>query len=123
MAEVARGLKLTVFRSAARTEDCTNGGITGRSDEVVLIGVMDEDGELSPLPDGSRKWEPSPDAPAVVLVKRPSLGAYLRPYDPDPVRMQRRPGAGGNYAAGDSRFTALLAPGFYGAVPVHDRFE
>lgn len=122
-AEPMRGLKLQVYRTV-RSEDCTNGGITAEANQVTLVGVMDQGGgEIVALPQGSRKWEPAPDAPAVVLVKRPGLGDYLRPLGSGSPRTWGWCGMGGNYADGDSRFTALLARGFYGAVPIHDRFE
>ncbi len=63
--------------------------------------------------------EPTEDAPAAVLSKNAFGNPILTPEPP--LRPNTAgPMFGGTYAASsDSRFK----PGFYGAVPIHDRYE
>jgi len=99
------GLMVRVYRDNGG--DFTGGGISARHDRLVVVNV--------PGP-----FEPADDMPAVRLERRGTGGAYLTPVDmPDDML---GPMHGGNFAAcADSRFTRAV--GFYGAVPIHDRFE
>lgn len=130
---LARGLRLDVARvnrAAFAAVPARARVLTDIVEHVTLVGIVESD-ELSTavttqvapkivaLNADSRRWEPSAEAPAVVLVRRPGLGDYLRPAE----RLTEHVGAGGNYAAStDSRLTRVLAQGFYGALPVHDHY-
>lgn len=95
-------------------EDFSNGGITSRFNELLLVcddGYIDID-------------EDNPPENLVVFEDRFMFGercGYIRPYAEHPE--DRTPYmAGGAYAASsDSRFSEMV--GIYGAVPVHDRTE
>lgn len=127
-----KGLRLSVYRAAGRDTDCTNGGITGKHDSVIVVGVL-VDGEVKPLPRNCQVFEPSDDAPAVVLVEShialrdptPHLVPleYAKGTPPDHVG----PMAGGNYAgSSDSRWAdlgKLYGPLRLDVVAVHDRVE
>ena len=95
--------------------DYSNGGVSGRSSQVVVV-----------LPGGG----PIPangTIPAVEIVKKRSVGGeqlhVAVPVDgPDDERKSIGPMMGGAYiASSDSRFRELVP--FYGAVPLHDRWE
>ena len=102
------GLRLRVFRSSLR--DCTNNGVSSKVNELTLI---DADGP----------FEPTPDAPAVILFFRQGT-VVIKPADTGGNCTM----FGGNYAStSDSRFleavNAMLGHSFYGAVAIHDRVE
>jgi len=100
------GLLATVYR-AAGLGDCTNGGITSRVDQVVIVG------------EGSEIFEPSDDAPAVVIVRKSyRFGDYMFAK---PVALgDRQSMFGGNYiTCSDSRVRAINKY----PIPVHDRIE
>ncbi len=64
-------------------------------------------------------FKPTPDAPAARLAKN-GLGNPVIVPDENPKGPLVGPMFGGSYGAtSDSRFK----PGFYGAVPIHDRYE
>lgn len=106
-----KGMILDVLRhasvGAARASDCTNGGISGKFSEVLLVG-----------PGVPEIFEETPDRPPVVLGMRCGR-QYLRPID------EPRPGhngwmMGGNFAYScDSRFGKFSEY----PLPIHDRQE
>lgn len=93
-----------------------NGGLSERCDQVVIVG-----------PGIAEIFEANPDRPAVRLVKGHTPGtARIIPVD-QPAGMCG-PMSGGSFVAScDSRFReaveAIVGGPFYGAVPLHDRFE
>lgn len=115
------GLIAEIHRS--NIGDCSNGGISGRAHAVCLVNVsgpFDPDDERYPaamLVDGN--------LPGTIKVVPAVLG------DDDEWVEQRGgvgPMMGGCYVAtSDSRFSQaceeFLGHRFYGAVPLHDRFE
>ncbi len=132
-----KGLIAEIF-VGKRTPDCSNGGLSGRVNEVTVDGTRDADAEIirrlstlashdeepgyAPLPRASQVFEPTPERPAVVLVRRSIGGRQVVHVEP----VERPEGtpwmAGGAYVAtSDSRFGELV--GFYGAVSLHDRTE
>ena len=67
---------------------------------------------------------PTDDAPAAVLTFNALQHPIITPAEPPFAadRLDGRPMAGGTFAeTSDSRFGSAV--GFYGAVPVHDRYE
>ena len=115
-----KGLTLHIYRS--NLGDCSNGGISGRTNKVTMVGVEDGKG-FTPVPKAAQVFEADDLAPAVVLVKR-YLGSrpafYVRPLQDEPdghVGWMD----GGTYVDGDSRFHDLTR--IYGAVAFHDRSE
>jgi hypothetical protein len=146
-----RGVTLDFYRRAIPAgdapQDATNGGISGRCHQAVLVAVLDggiDDPELRPLPDHSAtgtRVAPGPHTPAVWLHRR-IIGWpvwSLIPAMPDEAELRlpaasadaarvalrywaSRWAAGGNYASlVGTGLTDLV--GFYGAVAVHDRAE
>lgn len=116
------GLIISVYKSPLG--DCTNGGVSSKVNSLTVVSV-------------NGPFDPSDDAPAVMLVLR-NLSAgnvvCLRPA----VWCEDESGwvledykawmMGGNYGStSDSRFTEaienLLGHRFYGAVAIHDRTE
>jgi hypothetical protein len=99
-----KGLLVFVLRG---TSDCTNGGITSICDKFILCGEG--------IPE---IFEPSPETPALRLVKRNIGGDY---YHAEPVVQPKGlcgPMAGGNYiTTSDSRMPVRYP------ISVHDRFE
>ena len=113
------GLIANIYRG--RFGDCSNGGLSSRVNEVTLVNV-------------EGPFEPTEDRPAAMLLNGhargtvrvvPAVevkgGAYV--YDENRHSMM-----GGAYVAtSDSRFTQavekLTGAPFYGAVPLHDRYE
>jgi hypothetical protein len=109
-------LHIDVYRNADGT-DCTNSGITKR---FVTLNVVNVNGPSSPN---------MLDVPNVYLEPGYMDGTcHLVPgpeFEPD-VPFSRM--FGGNYAGtSDSRFKEavenLIGVRFYGAIPVHDRYE
>lgn len=98
-----KGMLCSVFRS---NSDCTNGGVTSRAIDVVLIGKG--------IPE---IFEPNERTPAVFLGERRDGSPCAYP-DESPRPMQYM--FGGNFVwTSDSRFRAISeAP-----IPVHDRQE
>lgn len=93
-------------------------------DEVTVIGTSSDGGKtVAPLRGGV--FEPTPKAPAVVLVFRMMGGQRLVhaiPYDGEAGRGKVGPMAGGTFInTSDSRFSE--ATGLYAAISLHDRFE
>lgn len=111
------GLLLDVYRNDGA--DCTNGGVSSKSNRVCVVNV---DGPF--FSDYTN--------PAVMLEAGPCNSIRLVPSRKDafgnnvPIEGVRM--FGGNYAAtSDSRFgeacARLLGHPWYGAVAIHDRFE
>jgi hypothetical protein len=100
------GMIVYVYRDADGS-DCTAGGISSKFNKLTIINV-----------DGP--FDPTPDAPAVVLENGPLNSMRIVPvFKPEGAV---GPMFGGNYAASsDSRVRDAI--GFYGAVAIHDRFE
>lgn len=96
---------------------CANGGVTEHNDTLYLA-----------CPSGA--WEVPDDHPALVRLEQGAFGNPIivpvnKPTCDEPLV---GPMFGGSYAASsDSRFSRMIADltgrPFYGAVPVHDRFE
>ena len=115
------GLLLNVYRSDpvgpfGESMDCTLGGVSSRAWRLCVVNV-----------DGP--FNPSPDAPAVLLLKGNIPGAVkIVPADETGAPVKGWTMFGGNYAAtSDSRFSEACArlseSPCYGAVPIHDRIE
>lgn len=105
-----RGLLCQVYRASWNGGDPSNGGISSRCDEVILVG-------LGPK---AEIFEPTPRCPAVRLVRR-TLGdgpVYLHAEPLDQPEGRVGPMAGGSFIYScDSRF-----PSDY-PIGLHDRFE
>lgn len=108
-----KGLNISVY-SNPLTRKCAVRGASATCDNLTVVG----------LGKSCEVFEVTPDRPAYRLERGPLDSVRLVPDDdkPDMLRM-----FGGNYAAGDSRFNEavekLLGHRFYGAVPIHDRYE
>lgn len=121
------GLIVSIYKDKGR--EWSNGGVSSRVDELTLVNV-----------DGP--FEPTEDRPAALLVPNamgtvrvvPAIevapgGSYVEQGAEDALGAPGvGPMMGGCYVAtSDSRFSekieALLGGRFYGAVPLHDRFE
>ena len=107
-----KALPISVYKNG-RFGDCTNGGISSRFNELLLIcenGFIDID-------------ETNPPENLVKLKKRYLFGEIH--YSIEPVFQPKGAGwmAGGNYAATcDSRFWDMVGHA-HGAVSIHDRQE
>jgi hypothetical protein len=106
---MAKGMLVFVLRSALG--DCTNGGVTSKYDKFVLTG-----------PGVPEIFEPSDDAPELILIKRTFHdGPYYHavPAVSPLGKSHCGPMAGGNFVhTSDSRLGFLKGP-----ISVHDRFE
>jgi hypothetical protein len=119
------GLTAYIYKSGLG--DCSNGGISSRADKVTLVNV-------------EGPFEPTEDRPAAMLVPGNTAGTVkvvaavagddgtYAPVKQNGDGKQVGPMMGGAYVAtSDSRFSRavedLLGHRFYGAVPLHDRFE
>jgi len=108
-------LSVNVYRQKRLDDmDCTNGGMSGKHDNLIVVNC---DGPIELDNDNLHK--------AVKLKKGHGRSAILVPVYP-PKNMVG-PMFGGNYATGDSRFSAaverIAGIHIYGAIPIHDRFE
>ena len=105
------GLIINVFRNDNR--DCTNGGVSSKAKELCVINA---EGPFDPKEDDG--------VFPVKLIDHPGL-----PGTPLLVPTGGRKGMmGGNFGyTSDGRFqdkiVELTGRRFYGAVPIHDRFE
>lgn len=126
-----RGLRIDVLRHVAYG-DTTNGGVSSNHSHLTLTGTVDVAGNFEPLQRTSQAFEADLAAPEVWLLRRslnqgrvwaivPSTGPTMARSKENIRRHLSGLMAGGNYATGDSRLSALL--GFYGAVSIHDRRE
>lgn len=147
VAAPARGLLVRVYRAAG--VDATAGGVSAVAQDLVVVGV------LAPGPDSAPGAQPVRVEPltgrvhgagivhtdrvvfpVAVQVRRlfrqgPTLSLGPVTYDTRQggyVRAHSWTMHGGNYAAGDSRFSELAGTltgrgPFYGAVAIHDRVE
>lgn len=130
-----KGLRASVLVS--KHGDCSNEGLSSRVSEVTVVGMIGERTASGParpfelLPEESRVFEASDDAPAVALVYRTIFGKlYVHAaeveQDGDTVKLVKRDDCVGPMASGamisssDSRF--VMAAGGDG-VKLHDRFE
>lgn len=101
------GIRVSVYRDASLNSDCTNNGVSGRHTSLTVVNV-----------DGPS--EPTPDAPAVLLVPG-VLGGY-RIVPAHKSNKDEWVMFGGNYAyTFDSRFRQAIKD--HGPVPIHDRVE
>lgn len=110
------GIRVSIYKDGGRS--WSNGGISDLHDEATLI-----------LPDGG-PFKPTFDAPAIKIVGNTAGTIKAIPYDDTKWRHEKPigPMMGGSYiATSDSRFSEeterVLGARFYGAVPLHDRFE
>lgn len=125
------GLRVSVYRNRNRhfNAECTNGGISAEALDLCIVNV-----------DGPS--EPNDESPAAMLVDWRPFGQEIgrrmvKIVAAEKVDGQWRqleqptrngPMFGGNYAGtSDSRFNEAIEKSlgtiFYGAVPIHDRFE
>lgn len=105
------GLLIAVYRPARNDYgDLTNGGISGRFDRLVVVDV-----------DGP--FEPNPEMPGVRLA-RSGMGTnwILVPVEP-PEGDLIGPMDGGNLGVCSDSRMSRATNGFYGGMPIHDRFE
>lgn len=143
------GLPVTVYRRGDGL-DATWHGISATFDRLVIVGTIDltdprnRAGLPAVAPFANRTWRHGAvapffrgyaTAPAALVRRRMGLDEHLvhvEPvtFDPDTgLWRMAHPHTmfGGNYVAGDSRFSELaanqLGHSFYGAIPVHDRVE
>lgn len=124
-------LTVSIYRRTGRwlaDNDATNGGISRDAAQLTIVNI-----------DGPDYIRPSDEFPAAMLVKHCPFGdldgrrmvRVVPAVQGDGGEWQPAPGwsmFGGNYAAcSDSRFSEalreLLGVNFYGAVPIHDRYE
>lgn len=97
------GLLVSVYRSPGL--DCTNGGVSSTADTLCIVNI-----------DGP--FEPSDTHPAARLIRSGGIARIIPEQPGEGVG----PMFGGHFAAtSDSRFSRAV--GFYGAVPIHDRWE
>lgn len=106
------GITASIYKDRGRS--CANGGISDTYDQVTIVNA--------PGP-----FEPSDDAPAVELVPG-NLPGTVKAVPTDKPEGAVGPMMGGSYiATSDSRFSELASSicgtKFYGAVPLHDRYE
>lgn len=108
-----KALRISVFKNPSY-KGCSNGGITERYDELLLVcyeGNIEVD-------------EENPPENLVVFVDRVFKGkkcGYIKPYAPCPNGCVGWMDGGSYAGCCDSRFGRMV--GIYGAVPVHDRAE
>lgn len=108
------GLRAQIYRGSLG--DCSNGGISGRVNEVTIINV-------------EGPFDPTPEAPAVRLVRGNIWGSVKIVVEDDDSRGPERVGPmfGGTFVAtSDSRFADAvdkLIGTRGGAVALHDRYE
>ena len=102
-------LPITVYTNGS---DCTNDGISGKYETLLLVhdeGWVDIDGTEGNLVE------------VITHMGNPIIVPLHKPEN------MMGPAMGGNYATGDSRFMEIIKKvtgvSFYGAVPIHDRFE
>lgn len=115
------GLTLHIYKSGLG--DCSNGGISGRCDEVVCVNAVGPD-------------EPDENRPPVLLIPGALMGTArcVPAYQDAKGRYVYGsvdligPMMGGCYVStSDSRFSEkveeIVGGRFYGAVALHDRYE
>lgn len=109
-----KGLLLSVLKGPYES---TNGGLSSKVKDIVVVG-------LGP---GSEVFDATPERPAFRLESHVRGCVRLVPVDDPREGTHAGPMFGGNYATGDSRFTAaiekLTGARFYGAVCIHDRYD
>lgn len=118
------GLTVSIFKSDMG--DCSNGGISGKFTEAMVVGVergnWDPSTELPELPRVMLKQGAYPGIAVAVPVQETPDGQWV----PDGEGIG--PMMGGCYiSCSDSRFVEavekITGARFYGAVPLHDRWE
>lgn len=128
------GLRVDIFRNAARSGDTTNGGISSRYSRLTITGVLNMNSSLptfAALPERAQPFKVSEDAPEAWLCLRNAVGSLVwsvipaNDSDMPHSTWVMRHMAGGNFAStSDSRFRTAMEPhSFYGAVAIHDRRE
>lgn len=118
------GLSASVFRNVT-FPDCSNGGISGRFDTVIVVAVLDyRSGDRPTVHLVRGPSQSGAHLPAVALVKRNHFGRGVsvsaQPYG-DGIPLTGWMSGGTYVATSDERFGE--ASGFYGAVALHDRRE
>ena len=99
---VYKGIRVSVYR-CSDTEDCTNGGVSSKYDELLIIG------------EGIDPVSEETDQEKVVQLKN-RLGHYFV----EPINVKRHSMMGGNFVyCCDSRFREIC--GY--PIPIHDRIE
>lgn len=127
-----RGLALDIHQNPHG--NFSNRGISTRVKELTITRILDLRGlptleVMAPVPTKCRVFAPTAERPEAVLVVR-NMGdqtlLHVSPWQADGAAVQAM--MGGCYVAtSDSRWTelleSLLGHGFYGALPLHDRWE
>lgn len=113
MSEI-KGLSVEIF-SNPLFKGCSNGGVSEFYTEGLIVNI------------DAPHYPKSPLHPLLMLVKG-NLPGTVKAVPVDQPEGKTGPMFGGSYIAGsDSRFSEavekLLGHRFYGAVPLHDRFE
>jgi len=107
------GMLVDVFRR--RDRDCSNGGVSGTNDTLLVV-------------DSDAAAPANPTVPVMVVEQYARGAVCLRTIKIMWDKNKIGPMAGGNFAAGESKFNEAVAHIlginiFNGAVPIHDRFE
>lgn len=145
-----RGLHVRVYREADGHYDFTRGGASGVHRQLTIIGILDRENrrrELTPMPEGSRVFPPTPSAPPAVLIRRGRLTPTVAPVmfldadyrvltmnadalDPDEAEAAAPSHVladgsmfGGNLAASSDSRLSEAAGMYLPAYDIHDRSE
>lgn len=119
------GLIIDVYRNAGRGGDCTLDGVSSKCTSLCLVNVSGPSTPTDATPAAMLVPGNTPGTLKIVAaVKAEGSTTYVPLRHPNATG----PMMGGNYGAtSDSRFSEacerLLGHAFYGAVPIHDRFE
>lgn len=132
-----KGLTAEILKHEGRS--CSNGGLSSTADEVTIVGITTIEGSgrighVRPVPETARVFEPTEEAPPVVIVHRYLFGEFIPQAVPAAVvdgeiRLLVRddcvgPMAGGCYiTTSDGRYAALLERKTSMPIALHDRFE
>lgn len=123
-----RGMVLDIFQHPLG--NFSNKGASARVSQLTVVKIHDlRNGLTVPVPRECRVFAPVDSAPVAALIVRQMGEKTLLHVTPN--NRSRTPHSammGGCYVAtSDSRWTALLEEwighGFYGALPLHDRWE
>lgn len=126
-----RGMILNIL--SPQHGNSSNGGVSSRCPQVTVTRILDRTGQpgphtMQPVPVACRVFEPKEDRPEAVLVLMRVAGKLLAHVAPWRADGAGQPLMGGCYVAtDDSRWArcveAVLGHSFYGALPLHDRWE
>lgn len=127
-----RGMTLNIFRPHG--PDASGGGVSSRCDQVTVTRILDRTGApgphaMRPVPASCRVSTPGDLRPEAVLVLMEIMGSLLLYVSPwQSTGRSGPPLMGGCYVtASDTRWAKLveaeLGHAFYGALPLHDRWE